>query len=368
MQSNLLFILLYIPFQLFAHYGITQSNAHSGQLRKDSSSICFQLDNNNFFKNNEFFNEYVQGYTLIGWSANPSLKWKVSEKTQVTGGIHLLRFSGKDKFHNITPTFRIEQKLTDSLRLVMGNIFQNQNHGLIDPLYHNEKAITDPVETGMQFLMKHRSIQADIWLNWKNFIVQNSPAQEEFEVGALLSPNIIRQKQISLDIPLQFIARHRGGQINTSGKPIQSVMNVATGPKFSFQQKSGMIRELCAESYIAIYKDISPQKQLPYKKGAGSYSRISAKLKKWEVEISYWNAQRYIPLSGNPIYSTVSRDNNHFTQYRELFTGKIQYKYQYKNAALSFDIITYYNPIHHNLDYSFGLYLNLAPEILITKF
>ncbi|MFP4046811.1 MAG: hypothetical protein ACLFT4_03525 [Bacteroidales bacterium] len=368
MRSYLLFILLYIPFQLFSQHGITQSSAHSGQFREDSSSFYFRFDNTNFFKNNEFFNDYVKGYTLIGWYANPSLKWKVSEKTQLTGGIHLLKYLGKGKIQDVKPIFRVEQNLTDSLRLIMGNIFQNQNHSLIDPLYHNEKALTEPVETGIQFLMEHKIIHADIWLNWKNFILQNSPTQEEFEVGAQLSPKIISGRKLSVEIPVQFLARHRGGQIDISGEPIQSVMNMALGSSLRFHPESTILSELRAESYMALYKDISQKKQLPYEQGAGSYSRISATLKKWEVGISYWNAKRFIPLAGNPIYSTVSRENQHFTHSRELITGKVQYKYDYKNATLSFDLRTYVDPIHQNLDYSFGLYLKLSPEIFINKF
>ncbi len=334
---------------------------------QDSSGLNFVMENVNFLKNNEFFNDYVKGYTLLGFYINPQLRWKITPKTKLTGGVHLLKYSGVSRFQEIKPLFRIEQNLTDSLKLIMGNIFQNHNHHFIDPLYHSEKSLNEPLETGIQFLFKRPFLNADIWLNWKNFILYNAPSQEKFEAGAYLSPRVAENSKFSAHVPVQFLARHKGGQIDTTGKPLQSIINVAAGPKLAFKIQSPFLNKIELESYFAKYKDISPEPQLASHQGEAAYNRISASRDNWFLGIAYWYANKFIPISGNPIYSTLSSQDNLTPESRELITGELRYTYHYKKATLIFGIQTYFDPIQNETDHSFGLYLKLSPEVFLTK-
>ena len=58
------------------------------------NTLSFRIENSNFFKNNEYFNDIIQGYTLIGWFINPKLIYYPAKNAKIEAGIHFLKYSG----------------------------------------------------------------------------------------------------------------------------------------------------------------------------------------------------------------------------------------------------------------------------------
>ena len=367
MRYYLIFILLLASYSIFSQTPAEKEAFEENTQPGDSALLIAEFDNLNFFKNNEYFNPFVEGYSLIGFSFNPYLTYKISSTTQVSGGMHLLKYSGISKFTKTEPLFRVKQTLFDGLDLIMGSIYNNNNHNLIDPLYHHEKVLTDPLESGIQFRFNKKYLDLDIWLNWKKFIFENSPFQEEFQVGAYISPVIFKNKKTEVLLPIQFLAEHKGGQIDTSSKPMQSALNFAIGPKISVNLPA-FFHKITFESFYTGFRDISPEKGMKYARGIANYTCIQLINKSWNLGFSYWYSEKFVPIAGNPLYSSISEKTAGSSKARELLGGNLRYKKHFKETVFSAGMDLYYDPANNNLDYSFGIYLLVRPQFIITRF
>ena len=73
----------------------------------DSSKLNLSIENTNFLKNNEYFGDFAQGYTLIGYFLKPKINFSPHKKLKISAGVHLQKYSGIDKFTEIQPTFSV---------------------------------------------------------------------------------------------------------------------------------------------------------------------------------------------------------------------------------------------------------------------
>src|SRR6056297_1956641 len=201
----------YLVFILFSLIKLTYSQEFSPDpfhksesTWKDSSALYFEFSNTNFFKNNEYFNDIVAGYTLTGFNATPTLSYHLSEKTKIKAGGHFLKLFGDEGFREIKPVFTVHQKFNPNFSFLIGTIDNSKKHSLIRPLYDPELLLTDPTQYGLQFLFKNTALEFDLWLDWQRCIHQNSPFQERFITG--LSSKIYLLKEYNvfrLYLPLQ---------------------------------------------------------------------------------------------------------------------------------------------------------------------
>lgn len=335
----------------------------------DTNALFLSIHNANFLKNNEYYNEYVDGYTKLGFFLKPRLTYVLSEKTRLSAGVHLLKYAGSDHFHQIKPVFSLNHQLSPHLNLVMGTLNNAQHHHLIDPIYHFENYLDKHIENGVQFLMDHPAIRADVWINWQRFILQGSDLREQFESGVSTDiPLWGRNKDFSVGVPFQLLIQHKGGQIDQSGKPISTLYNMATGLSFKLKTGSGWIRSVSLNNHLVLYRDASPQKRQPYDQGHAIYSSLNLNRKNLSLELAYWNAYQYLSFSGNPIFQaySVKRSSVPDTQ-RELFAGRLKYTRQYRDVQLLVNLDSYFDPHNHKFDFGFGLYLLLNTELFLTR-
>jgi hypothetical protein len=109
------------------------------------------LDAFGFLKNNEYFNNIADGYTLFGYQLNPKLVYFPSEFIRLEAGALLWQDFGTTRYKQVRPTFTIKiQK--PHYQLLFGNLQANVSHRYIEPLYDFEKVINDPLENGVQFI------------------------------------------------------------------------------------------------------------------------------------------------------------------------------------------------------------------------
>jgi hypothetical protein len=337
----------------------------------DSNSLFLGIENNNFFKNNEYFNNLQEGYTLIGYYVTPSLIYYPSGKTRISAGIHLLKYSGVDSYTKVLPYFRIDQKLLPFLILTMGSLDASLNHGYIEPLYAFERVFTQHIENGIQFKLNTSHIKSDVWLNWENFIFQDDPHQEKLTQGTstsfiLNSPESL----LTVTLPVQTVITHRGGQINSIKAPLESLANLSTGLILNFNTNHTFIKAIKAESYIAQYIDLSPTKQHPYTRGFGIYPLLTLVTPFIDLSAGYWYAQKFIATRGGDVLFSCQSINNpaYYQNERKLVTGKLSIKKEYKSGiSLAARFEPYYDLQSSHLDYSYSLYLLFNGKFFLSK-
>jgi len=334
---------------------------------KDSSALFFDFSNTNFFKNNEYFNGIVAGYTLTGFNATPSISYHLSEKTQLKAGGHFLKLFGDKGFHDVKPVFTVHQKFNPKLSFLIGTIDNSKNHSLIRPLYDPELMLTDPIQYGLQFLFQSQAVECDLWLDWKRFIHQNSPFQERFITGLSSKIYLFNENNLfRMYLPLQIITKHRGGQINNRDKPVSTLVNSATGVVAEFPLNSGNY-SLQLANYITGFNKLNDKSDEPYKRGLGYYSTLNWGMDQFNFNVGYWRGSGFLSVFGDPVYQSYSVKNERKIREREILEGGIKYSRSFSHATFSTNFKILYDTYSDNLDYYFGVYLFLRMERLILQ-
>ena len=335
----------------------------------DTNSLFLSIENTNFLKNNEYFNDYVDGYTKLGFFLRPELTYLLSEGTTLSAGAHMLKYSGSDRFHQVIPVFSLEHKLYSNLGLVMGTLDNRDHHHLIDPVYHFENFLDRNVENGLQLLADYGSFRGDLWINWERFIFQGADFREQFETGVSADARLLgKESRLSLNLPFQLLVQHKGGQINQSDKPISTIINASTGLNTKMETDAGLIRSLTLRNQYVMYRDVSPQKLQPYSTGYAWYTSLIMEHPAISLELSYWRAHQFISFSGNPIFQAYSiKKNRSLHPNRELFAGRLRYSKTYDHLRVLFNVDSYFDPLNHSMDFGIGLYLMLNTELFLAK-
>ncbi|MDR2970067.1 MAG: hypothetical protein LBV32_10765 [Tannerellaceae bacterium] len=287
--------------------------------------LLIEIDNLNFFKNNEFAGSFVAGYSLPGLWLQPKAVYYPLSNLKLELGIHALIYHGAYKYPNfayldiahwkgnqfqkgahLLPYLRAQADLTEHLTLVFGNIYGGANHRLIEPLYNPELNYTADPETGLQLLYDARRFQGDLWLNWQSFIFKTDTHQEAFTVG-LSSRFKFNDPSSALHayIPVQGVIQHRGGEIDTirTGS-VQTLMNGAAGLGVVWNT-SRAVRKIGAEADVAGYYQ-QAGRIWPFGSGHGFYFKTFADIRDFRVKASYWQCDDFISMFGSPYFGAVS--------------------------------------------------------------
>ena len=98
---------------------------------------------------------------------------------------------------------------------MIGDVYADNYHNMITPLYTHELALTSDREVGIQALYHSKYFEADTWVDWKNFIFTNENQREVMYVGSSERAYIRNKDNFQPYVPLQMIFRHRGGEFDT---------------------------------------------------------------------------------------------------------------------------------------------------------
>jgi len=365
MKSVAIKIFINLIFILFCNLSFAQNDnsifyTNKEILPSDSNKLILKVTNVNFIKNNEYFNEIVDGYTYIGYFIQPRLEYHPSYNTKIEGGIHILKFSGKDELTQILPLFTFSYKPVKNVTLLFGSIYGTVNHQLIEPIYQFDRYYDKNIENGIQLLFNNRYIQSDIWLNWEKFILKNDPFKEEFNVGGsvdLFLTNPLGKNRLYL--PLQAIVAHKGGQIKDDDAPLQTIANTATGIAFEHVFNQSFLYSIGTENYYCTYNDLSHVNQYKYEQGWGESSNLYINSKYFYLMLGYWYGEYFIAPKGEPLFSSNSlKYNYYYDEYRNLVTGKFQIKKNItKGIELALRFESYYEYAKNDFDFSYSMNL-----------
>lgn len=371
----------------------------------DSSEIkklYLEVDVLSFFKNNEFTGEKVKGYTLPGFCMSPHLSLAFSKNVRMEVGANILRYWGSEiypcysylgiaeweseryqKGVHILPIMRAQFSITDSFHIVFGTLYNRNSHLLCTPLYNNELNYTSDRESGIQILYDNRFHSSDLWVNWQSFIFENDIHQEMFVFGYSSRTNIIKTDYgLEIGIPLQFVAQHRGGEVNIAEThSIQTYSNYAAGlfGKYSFGGK--YFKDITfACYYIGFTQNVGTL--YPFNNGWAIYPELSIRIHDFQLDMGYFVGKDFISLLGSPHFGNISaKTPDMIFDKMDMFMVEIEYCY-HKSKYFSFGIegsfihyfpYTSFRPEYGTMErkransFSFGLFLDINPRIRIAN-
>lgn len=405
-KSRKYFLILFTLFLFFAYNSLGQINGMFYQDPKidsnDIKKLYLIVDNLNFFKDNEYASEKINGYTLPGFRLSPKLSYAINKKVLFEVGVHMLHYWGANKYpcysyldianwegaqyqegFHLLPLLRAQISLMDNLQLVFGNLYVSNNHNLILPLYNTELNLSSDPESGMQILYDSKYFKSDLWINWQSFIFKNDNHQEVFAFGSSSKTNILNpDNRLQLYIPLQFIVQHRGGELDIQDNYMRTMFNFAGGIGINYRFEK-FINHISLESYYAGFKSISINCPTPFSNGYGIYNKLSLGVKDFNFNLSYWVCKDFLSIFGSPHFINISTstENMVFNQIR-MIHAQLEYCYKKQkdySAGFEFNIIYYlpftgYRTGYGDIissdysDFSFGLYLKLNPKFKLYSF
>lgn len=335
------------------------------------NSLNFNIKTISFFKNNEYFNDILQGYTLFGNSLHSRLQYYPSDKTKLEAGLFLLQYYGLENFTQAIPTFSFQYHVSESVDIVLGSLYGSTNHNVIEPLFRYEYVFTDNIETGLQFLIDKPRYKGDIWINWQDFIFKGEDKQEIFTLG-LVNRFYLNDKESkhSISIPAQAIFIHQGGQINDTDEKLITYNNSAIGINYTLNTPESFFKRISLESCFVNFADMSSDYQLPYIQGYGIYSSGDLKVRGFDLRVAHWYSEFYATGRGHPIFGGVSTIwSDHREDQRALISTRLMYEKRIleglfitAGAEAYFDLYNYY------VDYWYMLNINFNRDFFIKKF
>lgn len=375
-------------------------------MEKEKNELRFDFDALAFFKDNEYNSkDVVKGYTLPGMWFAPRISYQPLNNLKLEVGAFMLHYWGADSYptsntgdltksddgrstkaFRFTPMFRANLQISPKVNIVLGTIYGNTFHQLLEPLYNDERSLTADPETGVQVLWNNRWLHFDTWVDWQKFIYKKDKKQEEFTFGisARMMPRA-SQHRANVYFPLQLLMHHIGGEINTEAqeRTIKTWLNAATGVGINFPLRTHIPTSINAEVTGHFF---SQQKGevLPYNKGTGFLAKVKARVWNFSATASYWYANKFISVYGSPLFNAVSSvDNQILLQKPNMFFLRGEYAQTIGKGfswgvCVDFDLhdqksiyrpdTKTYEAGKSTTDIAAGIYLRLHPSFLIKKF
>lgn len=290
--------------------------------------LTLDIDNLNFFQNNEFKGNVDEGYTLPGLWLQPRVAYQPLSNLKLEAGVHMLYYSGAKQYPSggyqglpyrsggsggkglhTRPFFRVQLSgFNDRLNLVLGNLYGGANHRLIEPLYNPELNLSSDPESGLQLLFNSTCFDLDAWIDWQNFIFRQDNQQEQF---TLALSSRIRFGHSHWYLPLQLVAQHWGGEIQDQEyHGISSLLNAATGLCYDRTFQLPVLQRLQAGLQVLYYKQLAGH-HLPADNGYGVHATAGVNLKGFSLQGGYMYSNKFITLLGSPYFGSLNADPEH---------------------------------------------------------
>ncbi|MCD7936943.1 MAG: hypothetical protein LUG98_08800 [Tannerellaceae bacterium] len=368
---------------------------------EETGNLSLLIDNLSFFKNNEYDAYFQKGYTLPGFWIKPRLVYQPLTNIRIEAGLSALCFWGADSYPNYAyrdivewksdryqvgmhfiPFLRAQLSLSEQVDIILGSIYGGANHELIEPLYTPELNLTADQETGLQVLYRSRYVKTDLWLNWESFIFKGDYHQEAFTGGLSTRVNLTPEEaEYHWYIPVQGLAQHRGGEIDTLASAVKTLLNGAVGMGVQWNANRRVLKNVCLEVDVTGYYQQAGD-LWPFNSGTGLYGRVGVQLGDFRVKASYWQCNRFISMFGNAFYGAVSHSYPGVTMDSpKVFYLGAEYSYNFgKGYSMGVDV-ELYQPLRVTFNsssrtwqdtvetsISCGIYLRLTPSFLLKNF
>ena len=334
------------------------------------NKLYFRLENSNLLKNNEYFNNFIDGYTLLGYFIKPKLVYYPTKKSRIDAGAYLLKYSGVDSYTTVSPIFTFRYNFNSRINLLLGTINGPLEHNLIEPIFKFERYFENNNESGIQFLFKYPNLETDLWVNWEQFILKDDPFQEHISFGITNEYNILKKlPEYNISLIFQFLAKHKGGQFDKSTLPMQTLLNTVSGFSFSKKLNNTYFTEIGTKNYFLTFADLSPKPQYIYSQGWGLYYTLFFSSKNIYIEPNFWYGKFFISAMGDPNYMCISdKYRTYYEPNRNIISTKLEYKIKlFTDINLGVRAEPYYDIFNQNFDYSFGIHITFNRDFFLTE-
>lgn len=331
----LLPLLLTAPLSAFAQLDSVLFSRDYSISPSDEGKLQLEVDNVDFFKDNEWNGDVTTGYTLPGLWFQPKAIYTAIPELRLEAGVHTLIYSGTIDYPNtiyqdiaewkgnqyqagthLLPYFRANIQLK-RLHFILGNIYGGSNHRLPDPLFSSELNLTSDPEAGVQVLYDAKRLHMDIWCNWQSFIFKGDTHQESFVFGlssqySLLSAH--HGSQCSNDplvLSLSILAHHRGGEIDSTATGINTVMNGSVGLTYSRHSDLSWLKSWSVGAHLLGYAQ-QAGKLWPVDRGWAFCAQATATLPFGiSAKVGYQTTHNFISVLSYPYYGCLSLKAKH---------------------------------------------------------
>ena len=324
-------------------------------------TLNLEIENLNFFQNNEYGGGVMKGYTLPGLWITPKLTYQPTSNLKLEAGIHALLYHGAYKFPNyaytdipkwkgnqyqkgahLLPHFSAQLAL-GNVNFILGSLHGASNHNLITPLYDPELTLTADPEMGFQILFDKPRFHLDVWVNWQSFIFDIDSHQEAFIVGLNTKYNFHKgESPWHGYLHLQGIIQHRGGEQDNTGE-VNTLMNGAFGGGVTRKFEHKFFNSLNLEANFLGYFQQAGN-LWPFNKGAGFYASTKLQMiKRLYLQAGYFVGHQFISILGLPYFGAVSTANGEgvFNDYPKTLHLAIDYSHAFSHqyaAGVKFSI------------------------------
>ena len=377
-----------------------------------TKTLGIELEALAFFKDNEFDGNVQRGYSLPGVRLQPRLTYTPIDEIKLELGLHATIYSGANKypcyvFHDIAtwkgdqyqsgahllPFFRATARFK-SITLAVGDIYGGATHGFVEPMYNPELILTDDPEMGFQMIVDTKRWHSDLWMNWQSYIFKESSHQEAFTVGWTQNINVWKRtkedRTHSLDIPIQLVIQHRGGEQDNTKMGVQTIANGALGIGYEYKAPGNRIVTGVQAEVMALYCLQQSGNLWPFKNGPALWVKASVDfIRDLRVTAGFFSAKNFCSLYGSQYFGTLStkRAGGRFDgmntglislEYSRTFAnaytiGANLKAYIYKTGSLALPADDthpepYAIPGEFRTPFSFGVYFRCSPSFVLKRF
>ena len=377
-----------------------------------TKTLGIELEALAFFKDNEFDGNVQRGYSLPGVRLQPRLTYTPIDEIKLELGLHATIYSGANKypcyvFHDIAtwkgdqyqsgahllPFFRATARFK-SITLAVGDIYGGATHGFVEPMCNPELILTDDPEMGFQMIVDTKRWHSDLWMNWQSYIFKESSHQEAFTVGWTQNINVWKRtkedRTHSLDIPIQLVIQHRGGEQDNTKMGVQTIANGALGMGYEYKAPGNRIVTGVQAEVMALYCLQQSGNLWPFKNGPALWVKASVDfIRDLRVTAGFFSAKDFCSLYGSQYFGTLStkRAGGRFDgmntglislEYSRTFAnaytiGANLKAYIYKTGSLALPADDthpepYTIPGEFRTPFSFGVYFRCSPSFVLKRF
>lgn len=360
-------------------FSIVLCDLSTGQILVPEPDFCktctgdlnLHLKSSFFMKNNEYFSPYTEGFTGLGVFMQPRLAYYFNTSTRIDAGIHLLKYAGESGLTQAIPIFSLRHQFTPDFSVVLGSINGTLHHQLEEPLFRSDTYYQNNVEYGVQFLYEPDWMRTDTWINWEDFIFVGDTIQEVFTIGNTTDIYLKNHGKFRVSIPLQFLYRHKGGQINLTDKPVYNFVNGATGIdlRYQFSERTFVALEPRFFLHSGPEYDERIGNLSHFSNGNARYYKVRFEAQPFYGMLGYWTSYRFIAPHGEYLFLNIAEfDQDFHVDNRHMVVGKIGFKHDIdKTMSFQAGFDGYYDLDTRQLEYSYGLYFLINHDFFLKK-
>jgi hypothetical protein len=330
--------------------------------------IFLDLQGSTWFYNNEYFNPYYKGYTLIGADFQPKLVYQSGPKLQFSIGADFHLYYGDNENVTAKSLFSIEYKPVKNFSLLMGSYNGGENHRLHDAVFSFENHLNDLVENGILIRYDNSRIYSETWLNWESFIEPEDTFREAFTAGSSNRIELFEISSWKISLPFYLLAHHAGGQINNNDEHVETLINISEGLRISRFFASKPLNVAYAE-FLLFHStgDFIPSPGWAFSAKTGLQSE------RFELNAEYFRGNDFLSFTGNPLFHSRKTTGDPLEPFEY---GGIQEMLNFKaglrqkigwNSFLFLRLEGYYYTGSSKMDYSYSLHFQVDDFLKLGK-